>query len=409
MIGLSYGVDPAAEQRAESDSAARESDSRGGDPGAGVREPRVWVVADDRPGNTTQSLGLAECLGWPYEIKTLHCSFASSLHNRLLAASLRGIDRRRSSPLEAPWPDLVIAAGRRTAPVALWIREQNQGRTRLVELGRKGGDAAELFDLSVIPEYGRLLPHPNRLVIRAPLHRITPELLEEASEQWRDALCEAGPAPQIALLVGGSSGQYWLAAETAHKMGEAVAEMARRAGGSVVATTSRRTGAKATKALAAGLGRVVHFYDWKPGDSEGNPYRGYLALADAFVITGDSESILAEACSTGKPVYVYPLPVRPSFRLLRLFRETVVHIAQAGSGRYRDPSQQGFFEALCAWLIARGFVRPTRDLDLLHESLVEEGALRRFGAPYSPSDRPPLREVEQVAQRVRSLMSANES
>ena len=164
-----------------------------------------------------------------------------------------------------------------------------------------------------------------------------------------------------------------------------------------------------TEALEAGAGSIAYFYAWRPGaEAKGNPYRGYLALADAFVVTGDSESILAEACSTGKPVYVYPLPVCRSFRLLRFFRETVVRFAQAGSGQYREASQRGGLEALCAWLISRGFVRPTRDLDLLHDSLVEEGVLRRFGSPYSPDDGALLCEVEKVAARVRRLMSGEE-
>jgi len=33
--------------------------------------PTVWVLTDDHPGNTTQSLGLARALGWPYEVR--HC------------------------------------------------------------------------------------------------------------------------------------------------------------------------------------------------------------------------------------------------------------------------------------------------------------------------------------------------
>jgi mitochondrial fission protein ELM1 len=368
--------------------------------------PRVWVLADDRPGNTTQSVGLAECLAWPYEIKQLQCGPLAVLHNRLLGASLRGIERSRSSALEPPWPDLVIAAGRRTAPVALWIREQSGCRSQLVELGRKGADAAELFDLGVTPEYGRLLPHPKRMVTRAPLTRMSPEQLAEASGQWRDVLFAAGSAPRIALLVGGTSGQYLLGADVARQMGKRVAEMARAAGGSLFVSTSRRTGKAATQALEAGTGSTAHFYAWRPGaEATRNPYRGYLALADAFVVTGDSESILAEACSTGKPVYVYPLPVCRSFRLLRFFREAVVRSAQGGSGRYREASQRGRLEALCAWLISRGFVRPTRDLDLLHDSLVEEGVLRRFGSPYSPDDGALLCEVEKVAARVRQLMS----
>ena len=35
------------------------------------RAPLVWLLLDDRPGHTTQAVGLAEALGWPYERKTL--------------------------------------------------------------------------------------------------------------------------------------------------------------------------------------------------------------------------------------------------------------------------------------------------------------------------------------------------
>ncbi|KAL0316080.1 UNVERIFIED_CONTAM: Mitochondrial fission protein ELM1 [Sesamum radiatum] len=40
------------------------------------------------------------------------------------------------------------------------------------------------------------------------------------------------------------------------------------------------------------------------GPTSPNPHMGHLAFADAFVITADSVSMLSEACSTGKPVYV---------------------------------------------------------------------------------------------------------
>uniref|UniRef100_A0A0D9ZKJ6 Mitochondrial fission protein ELM1 n=1 Tax=Oryza glumipatula TaxID=40148 RepID=A0A0D9ZKJ6_9ORYZ len=40
------------------------------------------------------------------------------------------------------------------------------------------------------------------------------------------------------------------------------------------------------------------------GPTRPNPHLGHLAWADAFVITADSISMLSEACSTGKPVYV---------------------------------------------------------------------------------------------------------
>jgi hypothetical protein len=376
---------------------------RSGGPRREPQPPSTWVLVDDRPGNSTQSIGLADGLGWPYQIKKLHPGPLARLHNRLLGASRAGIDPARSSPLEPPWPELVIAAGRRTAPVALWIREQSEGRTRLVQLGRNGADLADLFDLAVTPAYCRLFPHPNRIETAATLHSVSRSRLAQAAEKWKQRL-EAAPAPRIALLVGGTSGQYWLGPAAARQLAQDVLRFAREAGGSVVATTSRRLSPAAGDALCEALGDGALVHRWRPDDAD-NPYLAFLALADAIVITGDSESMLAEATALGRPVYVYPLPERPSFRLLRALREPVVTRAQSlPSGPRGTPRPQQGLEYFCARLIERGFVRPTRDLDRLHQQLYRRGMAKPFGEPFAiPSSAPP-NDLERVAARVRALM-----
>jgi hypothetical protein len=181
---------------------------RGG-PRREANPPRIWVLADDRPGNTTQALGLAEALGLDFEVKQLRPALLSMFHNRLLGASIAGIDLRRSSPLVPPWPDLVIAAGRRTAPVARWIAGESRGGTRLVQLGRKGGDFAELFDLAITPAYCRLLTHPRRLETSLPLHRATPARLSEAAAAgeivWRCRARASCSWPEGARVSTGST------------------------------------------------------------------------------------------------------------------------------------------------------------------------------------------------------------
>ena len=372
----------------------------------GPEPPKVWVLTDDRPGNSTQSLGLSDALGWPTEEKRLHPSPLAALSNRLLGASLLGVRRSRSDPLEPPWPDLVIAAGRRTAPVALWIREQSRGCTRLVQLGRKGGDAADLFDLSVVPGYAGLFPHPNRIETHAPLHRIDKEKLDAAAARWKERLDRA-KAPRIALLVGGTSGEYRFDEATARRLGKGVMRMAREAGGSVFATTSRRTGAAQTRALLEELEGAQLIYTWSPdsGGGDENPYLGLLALADAFVITSESESMLAEATSLGRPVYIFPLPGRPIFRVMRFFRDLVSARARALPAGPRDtPRPQQGLEYACARAIDRGWVRPTRDLERFRASLIRSGVARRFGDPYAPSSGEPGCDREVVVSRVREMM-----
>ena len=359
----------------------------------GVVPPTVWVLEDDKLGHTTQSVGLAEALGWPYERKVLRFNALNRLSNVLLGASVISVDRRRSAPLVPPWPELVIATGRRTAPVARWIRHRSGGHTRLVQLGRKGADCPDDFDLSVTCSHFAMPPHPRRIETCVPLTAIDARALQAVRERWRDAFGSA-PRPHVALMVGGTSALHRLDATTAARIGREVVDSVRAAGGSLFVVTSPRTGAAAGAALRARLGGVDRFYEWRPGDPD-NPYLGCLAVADALIVTGDSESMLAEAVATGAPVYIYPLPER---------RKGLRHRLRVWVGRRaRVRPARSWRQVICARLIDLGLVRTSRDVAALHRRLIEAGHAHVFGAPLNAGRQPPLRELEHVAARVRAL------
>ncbi len=373
--------------------------------------PHVWVLADRKPGHLTQSVGLVTELGWPYERIDLDLTLLAEIPNPLLGASRLGLTRRSAHALEGRTPDLVIAAGRRTAPVARWIREHSRGRTRIVQLGREGVFPPEAFDLSVVPSYAGLLPHPNRMVVAAPLSRARKPVLQEARTRW-SRLFEGKQSPRIGLLVGGHAPNYRLTPDRARELGREVREMADAVGGSVFVTTSRRTSPEAVRALEEGLGGAAHFHRWsheKP--SNANPYLGYLALADAFVVTGESASMLSDACATGKPVMIYDVPRGvPGWRgiLPRLTDRVVGAIVKRA--QYGPQSRRGFtrpqrgLELLFSKLMARGVIRPTCDYRSLHRALEEQGLARRFDGTFlgfEPREAPDLRSV---ADRVRRLL-----
>ncbi|HEX2930068.1 MAG TPA: ELM1/GtrOC1 family putative glycosyltransferase, partial [Candidatus Binatia bacterium] len=367
--------------------------------------PLVWVLTDDHPGNTTQSLGLAKALRWPYEVKELHFTWRIHLHDFLFGrfgATRLGLEQTQSAELTRPWPDLVITTGWRTAHVARWIKKQSHEHTRLVQMGRKGTHVARLYDLAVSCRYFRLPPHSRRIETLVPLTEVSSEQLREAAERWQNLLGNA-PHPRIALLVGGTSYACRFDEATAYRLGVEVRSFAETMGGTVFAATSRRTGPQATVALKQGLGHCCDLHEWQPDHSE-NPFVAYLALADILIVTGESESMLAEAAATGKPVYIYPLPEQ-KLDLWTQLKEWIVARSEKQRLGVRGTIQpQTGLQYMCARLVERGIILPQPDLHLLHQTLVGSGNAQFFGSSLSPTSSAELREVDDIARRVRTLM-----
>ena len=373
--------------------------------GCGSNPPLVWVLTDTHPGNTTQSLGLAKALRWPYEVKALYFNSLIHLHDVLLGAfgaTRLGLQPARSASLTAPWPDLVITTGWRTAHIARWIKKQSHGRTRLVQMGRKGTQVANFYDLAISCRYFRLPPHPRRVETLAPLTQLTSSQLVQPVQRWRNMFATA-PQPHIALLVGGTSYAYRLDDQTARRLGEDVRTFAATVGGTVFATTSRRTGAPATAALKQSLGESVYFHEWQPQQAD-NPYLTLLTAADILIVTGESESMLAEAAATGKPVYIYPLPQQRLNAWVRLKEWIVARSKQQRVGKRGTIQPQTGLQYLCARLIEWGIILPQPDLHLLHQTLVGHGAAQFFPSSLPPTGSTGLREIDTIVHRVRMLM-----
>lgn len=343
-------------------------EARPGETASGAGEgtaPLVWLLLDDRPGHTTQAVGLAEALGWPYETKALAFTALNRIDNRLLGASRVSLDRKRSETLSPPWPDLVIAMGRRVAPIARWVKKQSGGQTRIVQLGRKAANLADPFDLTIACKHFQLPPDSRRVDLVVPPTQVTPARLAEAATRW-PKLLEGRAAPRVVLLLGGTTAHHRLTEGTAATMAREVMAFAKAQGGSLTVVTSRRSGTAAVTAMQAAAPQAS-FHIWQRDQME-NPYLAFLALGDLLVVSGESESMLAEAAATEKPLLIYPLPEKPAGPKLRLQR-AIFHRAQ------NDPGLLGRF---CDGLIAGGWITPPRDLAMMHRAMIEGGLALAF-------------------------------
>jgi uncharacterized protein len=262
--------------------------------------PLAWVLHDGKAGMRSQALGLAEATGFRLTEITLDIRPPWSVLPPQLWVLPRFALSGCKGQFVPPWPDLVIGCGRNSVLPALAIRHLSGGRPFLAQIQDPRLRRSE-FDLLVVPEHDRLRG-PRVMVSRGAMHRVTSARL--AAERRRFPPLERLPRPILAVLMGGSNKSYRLPPRRIVEIADMIAALLRERGGSALVTPSRRTGKDGLRLLQDRLAEHSAAIWDGAGD---NPYYAYLALADAFLVTADSVSMISEAAATGRPVHVLEL------------------------------------------------------------------------------------------------------
>lgn len=315
-------------------------------------KPVVWVLQGPRAGDNAQAHELASRLDAEVICKHLTFNNLCLLPSLILGTSIRSVETEARRKLSPPWPDMVIAIGRRSAPVARWIKWQSRGVTKAVQLGRPRTPLSA-FDLVITtPQYG--LP-PAANVIEMPLPFVASrsvDALELAT--WRKEWASLR-RPLIGVAIGRAKFPLKMGRREARLLGQRLNSLAERMQGSLLLISSPRSVADFIERIEAEIS--VPCVAYGTFDPRRNPYAAALAVCGHFVVTSDSVSMISELICTGKPVDVFELPERT---LNLKFR--------ASSG-------------FSAWLARNGLLQPSRDVSGMVRMLIEKGHVNSLALP----------------------------
>ncbi|GAY52933.1 hypothetical protein CUMW_145770 [Citrus unshiu] len=278
----------------------------------------------------------------------------------VLEADVRQIVTMARETYEKDGPLLVVASGRDTISIASSIKRLASDNVFVVQIQHPRVHLNR-FDLVITPrhDYYPLTPEgqekipqflrrwitpcepPDGHVVltTGALHQIDSAALRSAASAWHEEFAPL-PKPLVVVNVGGPTGCCRYGSDLAKQL------------------TAHLLNVLVSKIIIKELGNnpKVHIWDGE----EPNPHLGHLAWADAFVVTADSISLISEACSTGKPVYV------------------------VGAER-------------CTWKFTD-----------FHKSLRERGVVRPFTGSEDMSDSwsyPPLNDTAEAASRVHEALA----
>ncbi|CAI9105682.1 OLC1v1004664C3 [Oldenlandia corymbosa var. corymbosa] len=239
----------------------------------------------------------------------------------ILEADVRKIVAMARDTFEKEGPLLVVASGRDTISIASSIKRLASDNVFVVQIQHPRSHL-ERFDLVITPQHDyypltaraqeqvptilrrwitpREPPDRHVVLTTGALHQIDSASLRSAASAWHDEFAPL-PKPLLVVNIGGPSRYCRYGVDLAKQLTSSLHNVLEKCG-SVRISFSRRTPEKVSKIVVKELGTHPKVFIWN--GEEPNPHMGHLAWADAFVITADSVSMLSEACSTGKPVYV---------------------------------------------------------------------------------------------------------
>jgi uncharacterized protein len=271
-----------------------------------MAERAIWAITDGKIGMVNQAVGLANAIArsagnFEVEEKTV----VPARPWALLPAGLwprwvSGLGKC-GTPLQPPWPDVVVSCGRHAIGPALWVKRQSDGRAKAVH-AQHPRTAAGAYD-AIIGQSHDGLDGPNVIKVMGSMHRIAEGDLAAAAARQGAAFADI-PHPTVAVLIGGTNSTYQMTAEITRRLADDLLGLVARSGCGLLVTASRRTGEENLELLRERIaGPNIYFWD---GMGE-NPYFAFLAQADSILVTGDSVNMISEACFTGKPVHVLAL------------------------------------------------------------------------------------------------------
>jgi mitochondrial fission protein ELM1 len=383
-----------------------------GEPRAGLR---LWLLQGKTGGDNAQVLGLGESLatagsGWQAETKTVSPELRQAAKRRWPQLPAR--DVFAACGMAPPWPDVVIACGRTPCTVAQWLKALSGERSVHVQIGRLATKPKAIDLVLETAQYG-VAPTANMISLTLPIVRRDPAREAAAIEVLEKQLVGL-PRPWLGVLVGGPASPIPFEAAVGSRLLRRMTELRRVLGGSLLIAYGPRTPNPVREILELGLsGDPEHrVFGWPP--PQPNPYPGLLALADRFLVTCDSASMIADACVTGKPVEIFTLAM-PEYLTRFSSRGLGLSIDARRRRRNRAGLAPDILDRLRDFLVTERLLFPYRDMrDLLH--VLNKAAL--VGSLDALADELPVagkgkalqeREIDGVKQRIIGLLRARQN
>jgi mitochondrial fission protein ELM1 len=193
--------------------------------------------------------------------------------------------------------------------VARYIKIKNPNKCSLVHIMYPGPGVVNDFDIIAVPNHDNLISSAKNIIkVTGVPHNVDCDQLSRGSLSWTKEFSDL-KTPVVGLIVGGATKRRAFTQQMAMELACQTANLVNNLEGSLVITTSPRTGPLLSgilNCLSEKNIKPAFVYDWQSNIVHNkNPYLGILDSADHLIVTGESTSMCSEACATDNIVHIF--------------------------------------------------------------------------------------------------------
>ena len=262
-----------------------------------MSKDNCWILSDNLIGHEKQSISLAEKININYKIiKTKKLNFFE--RNLIDFFNLK-----KTSFFKEPWPKYIISCGKNTAYYSKLIKKKTDQRIFSIFI-QKPPINIKNFDVVVVPKHDNCKGE-NIIETNGSLTKINLKYINNIKKSKKNNLSKK---KFITVLIGGNSRHHKITKKILEKIVDKLNQIQNIYKINVLMLFSRRTESNDVLFLKKNLSHT-NFTFIEPNSNKIS-YLDAIAFAKAIIVTSDSVSMVTEACSSGKPVYIIDIPTK---------------------------------------------------------------------------------------------------
>ncbi len=292
------------------------------------RENSAWCITDGSAGMISQVKGLALAMNLEFTHKEVKINFPWNILPVGIVPIMKSTFSNLKDFNSSIPPKFIISCGRKSVYISLFLKRKYKKQVVTIHIQNPKSKFDE-FDAIISPRHDNL-QISNSFVSRLAINHISEPLIIEEMNKFSNLLISYD-SPICLVLIGGQSNNYIFDDNEVDQLIKQIKKIKENQKIKFFFLFSRRT----NKNIINKINFEFNNSDIVWSNQKENPYIALLGFSKYIVCTSDSVSMISEAISSMKPVYIFRLRSSKSNNRIEDFNNFIISEGLARKLNYK--------------------------------------------------------------------------